>query len=218
MVIPEDAGQGGAKIGALCQDSVSCRSWVAWRRLLRTGLPPVGATSECAETQAQWIELAKVAQMTRGQRRRRVRRTHSLVRLRSAMAGSVRGRSTANRGGPACGRGERAYRQHKRFRSLGQTDHRHHGRRPAPPRCGQLARNAGVDRLQGHGGSWCSGPAVFPLENRKCFNVPVVFFGGPFWDINIAFRDYLRTNPDAAREYAETKRSAVETGATTLPA
>ena len=38
------------------------------------------------------------------------------------------------------------------------------------------------------------------------FNVHVVVWGGPLWNDHVAFRDYLRTHPERAHEYAELKR------------
>ena len=48
------------------------------------------------------------------------------------------------------------------------------------------------------------------------FNIALVAHGGPTWKSNLALRNYLRTNPDAAREYTEIKRAAVANGATWL--
>jgi GrpB-like predicted nucleotidyltransferase (UPF0157 family) len=38
------------------------------------------------------------------------------------------------------------------------------------------------------------------------FHLHVVEYGGSFWKRHIAFRNYLRTHPEAAGEYAELKR------------
>lgn len=48
------------------------------------------------------------------------------------------------------------------------------------------------------------------------FNVALVERGGVIWTSNLALRDHLRVNPEAAREYTEVKRAAVESGATSL--
>lgn len=48
------------------------------------------------------------------------------------------------------------------------------------------------------------------------FNVALVEHGGTIWNSNLALRDSLRKNADAAREYAEVKRAAVASGATSL--
>jgi GrpB-like predicted nucleotidyltransferase (UPF0157 family) len=55
--------------------------------------------------------------------------------------------------------------------------------------------------------------AGFPVAG---FNVALVEYGGAIWKSNLALRDYLRANPDAAREYTEVKRAAVMSGATSL--
>jgi GrpB-like predicted nucleotidyltransferase (UPF0157 family) len=39
-------------------------------------------------------------------------------------------------------------------------------------------------------------------------NVHVVVLDGALWRDNLAFRDFLRTHPDAAAEYAAAKRTA----------
>jgi GrpB-like predicted nucleotidyltransferase (UPF0157 family) len=44
----------------------------------------------------------------------------------------------------------------------------------------------------------------------------VVVRGGPLWRRNIAIRDWLRRDQDAADRYAAMKRSAVSKGATLL--
>jgi GrpB-like predicted nucleotidyltransferase (UPF0157 family) len=40
------------------------------------------------------------------------------------------------------------------------------------------------------------------------FNAQVVEYGSPTWDANLLFRDYLRSNSDAAQGYADAKRVA----------
>jgi GrpB-like predicted nucleotidyltransferase (UPF0157 family) len=44
---------------------------------------------------------------------------------------------------------------------------------------------------------------TYPRE----FNVHLVEWGGSLWHDNLLFRDYLRSHPDAAREYGALKRS-----------
>ncbi|MDI1444815.1 GrpB family protein [Polyangium sp. 6x1] len=46
------------------------------------------------------------------------------------------------------------------------------------------------------------------------FNVAVTAYGGPFWETNLAVRDYLRSHPAEVEAYARHKREAVEAGAT----
>lgn len=50
----------------------------------------------------------------------------------------------------------------------------------------------------------------------RAFNVALVEEGGAHWRENVALRDYLRANPEAAAKYAEAKRAAVAGGARTL--
>ena len=49
-------------------------------------------------------------------------------------------------------------------------------------------------------------------------NAHIVEQGGAHWVRNLAFRDYLRRSPEAARRYEAAKRAAVLAGATTLVA
>lgn len=50
----------------------------------------------------------------------------------------------------------------------------------------------------------------------RAFNLALVEEDGPLWRDNLALRDYLRAHPDEAAKYAEAKRSAIASGATTL--
>jgi GrpB-like predicted nucleotidyltransferase (UPF0157 family) len=50
----------------------------------------------------------------------------------------------------------------------------------------------------------------------RAFNLALVEHDGAHWRDNVALRDYLRKNPEAAAKYAEAKRAAVAAGATTL--
>lgn len=61
-------------------------------------------------------------------------------------------------------------------------------------------------------------PGRIYLRRRAetAFNIALVERGGSIWIANLALRDFLRANPDAAREYAETKRCACESGARSL--
>ena len=60
------------------------------------------------------------------------------------------------------------------------------------------------------------GRLYFRRRADTALNLAIVARSGPIWVANVAFREYLRTNPDAAREYVETKCSAVKNGATSL--
>jgi GrpB-like predicted nucleotidyltransferase (UPF0157 family) len=48
------------------------------------------------------------------------------------------------------------------------------------------------------------------------YNVQVIEYATPTWDANVLFRDFLRSDPDAARRYAEVKRAAAADAPTLL--
>ena len=60
------------------------------------------------------------------------------------------------------------------------------------------------------------GASYFRRRAETAFNLALVARGGSIWISNLALRDYLRTNPEAAREYAEIKRSAFRSGIRSL--
>jgi GrpB-like predicted nucleotidyltransferase (UPF0157 family) len=60
------------------------------------------------------------------------------------------------------------------------------------------------------------GRLYFRRRAETAFNLALVARGGSIWISNLALRDYLRTNPEAAREYAEIKRSAFRSGIRSL--
>ena len=62
------------------------------------------------------------------------------------------------------------------------------------------------------------GRLYFRRRAETAFNIALVMRGGSIWIANLALRDYLRSNPAAAREYAETKRAAFESGVRSLKA
>jgi GrpB-like predicted nucleotidyltransferase (UPF0157 family) len=74
-------------------------------------------------------------------------------------------------------------------------------------------RSLGYDDL---GEAGVPGRLYFRRRVPHPFNVHVVQHDGPIWSNNIALREYLRRDNEAARTYAEVKRSAVESGATML--
>jgi GrpB-like predicted nucleotidyltransferase (UPF0157 family) len=74
-------------------------------------------------------------------------------------------------------------------------------------------RSLGYDDL---GEAGALGRLYFRRRAEHAFNVHVVRRDGPIWRTNIALREYLRQDADAARTYAEAKRSAVVNGATML--
>jgi GrpB-like predicted nucleotidyltransferase (UPF0157 family) len=61
-------------------------------------------------------------------------------------------------------------------------------------------------------------PGRFYFRRRvgAAFNIALMSRGGPLWTANLAFRDYLRTSPDARREYSEIKRQAFNNGIRSL--
>ena len=48
------------------------------------------------------------------------------------------------------------------------------------------------------------------------YNVQVVEYASPTWNANLLFRDFLRSDPDAAKRYAEMKRAAATEAPTLL--
>lgn len=60
------------------------------------------------------------------------------------------------------------------------------------------------------------GRIYFRRRAKTAFNIALVVRGGSIWTANLALRDYLRANPNAAREYADTKRAAFESGVRSL--
>ena len=49
-------------------------------------------------------------------------------------------------------------------------------------------------------------------RDEQAFNVALVEYDGNHWKSNLAIRDFLRSNPAAAREYGEIKATAFEQG------
>jgi GrpB-like predicted nucleotidyltransferase (UPF0157 family) len=74
-------------------------------------------------------------------------------------------------------------------------------------------RALGYDDL---GEAGVPGRLYFRRRVKHAFNIHVVRYGGPIWRKNIALREYLREEAEAALVYAEVKRSAIESGATML--
>lgn len=74
-------------------------------------------------------------------------------------------------------------------------------------------RSLGYDDL---GEAGVPGRLYFRKRVPHAFNVQVVHHDGPIWKSNIALREYLRHDREAARRYAEVKQSAIESGATML--
>lgn len=60
------------------------------------------------------------------------------------------------------------------------------------------------------------GRIYFRRRGDQAFNVALVSLGGRHWKSNLALREFLRANPNAAREYAEIKRAALDSGIRSL--
>ena len=54
------------------------------------------------------------------------------------------------------------------------------------------------------------GREFFCRGDPRCFHLHLVEEGGPLWRAYLAFRDHLRTHPQAARQLAEAKRVLAE--------
>ncbi len=61
-----------------------------------------------------------------------------------------------------------------------------------------------------------TGRLYFRRRGKSAFNIALVERGSAIWRTNLFFRDYLRTNSVAAQEYAAAKRSALESGISSL--
>jgi len=71
---------------------------------------------------------------------------------------------------------------------------------------------------EGFGESGVKGRLYFRLrqEQEQAYNLAVVLWGGEQWVNNLLIRDFLRADPDAARQYSERKQSTINRGMTTL--
>jgi GrpB-like predicted nucleotidyltransferase (UPF0157 family) len=61
-----------------------------------------------------------------------------------------------------------------------------------------------------------SGRVYLRRRTGPAFNAALVEWAGPHWRTNLALREYLRTHPEAALNYANIKRNAFESGARSL--
>jgi GrpB-like predicted nucleotidyltransferase (UPF0157 family) len=61
-----------------------------------------------------------------------------------------------------------------------------------------------------------SGRRYFRRRGERAFNLQIVEHSGELWITNLAFRDYLRHEPESARAYAEAKTEAARTAPTLL--
>ena len=85
-----------------------------------------------------------------------------------------------------------------------------------PEHVDQVRRRLTSLGYQDVGEAGVPGRLYFRRRAEHAFNVHVVRHQGRIWKSNIALREYLRQDSDAARTYADIKRSAVESGATML--
>jgi GrpB-like predicted nucleotidyltransferase (UPF0157 family) len=95
----------------------------------------------------------------------------------------------------------RAHWQHRRAGPFGKADHRHHDQRPTLPQpdaWSEALINLGYEAL---GQAGVPGRLYFRLRTRPVCNVHLVEQNGTQWVNNLAFRDYLRQSPGAARQY-----------------
>ena len=84
---------------------------------------------------------------------------------------------------------------------------------PPPVAWSEVLATLGYEAL---GEAGVPGRWYFRLRAMPFRNAHVVAGDGAHWVNNLAFRDYLRRTPDAAREYEMAKRAAIMAGATTL--
>jgi GrpB-like predicted nucleotidyltransferase (UPF0157 family) len=89
------------------------------------------------------------------------------------------------------------------------------GHLPPPAAWSEALINLGYEAL---GEAGVPGRLYFRLRTRPVCNVHLVEQNGTHWVNNLAFRDYLRQSPGAARQYEMAKYAAFNAGATTLVA
>jgi GrpB-like predicted nucleotidyltransferase (UPF0157 family) len=86
---------------------------------------------------------------------------------------------------------------------------------PPPAAWSEALATLGYEAL---GEAGVPGRWYFRLRATPFRNAHIVEQGGAHWVKNLAFRNYLRRSPEAAREYESAKRAAISAGATTLVA
>jgi GrpB-like predicted nucleotidyltransferase (UPF0157 family) len=86
------------------------------------------------------------------------------------------------------------------------------------PGCDVLAIRTELVALgyQDLGDAGVAGRLHFRRRGKAAFNTALVERGGAIWRANLAVRDYPRTNPGAAREYAAAKHAALDSGVRSL--
>ncbi|WP_247897642.1 GrpB family protein [Paenibacillus pabuli] len=69
---------------------------------------------------------------------------------------------------------------------------------------------------EGFGETGIKGRLYFRKRQEHAYNLAVVIWNGEQWVNNLLIRDYLRNNPNEAKQYYEKKLSAIHKGYTTL--
>ena len=69
---------------------------------------------------------------------------------------------------------------------------------------------------KGFGDAGVKGRLYFRKRQDHAYNLAVVIWEGEQWVNNLLLRDYLRDNPEIAKQYCEGKLSAIHKGCTTL--
>ncbi len=69
---------------------------------------------------------------------------------------------------------------------------------------------------EGFGEAGVKGRLYFRKRKEHAYNLAVVVWNGEQWINNILIWDYLRENPDFAKQYSDRKLSSLHKGITTL--
>ncbi|MCU6792493.1 GrpB family protein [Paenibacillus sp. WQ 127069] len=69
---------------------------------------------------------------------------------------------------------------------------------------------------EGFGESGVKGRLYFRKRKEHAYNLAIVVWNGEQWVNNILIRNYLRKNPDIAKQYSDRKLSSLNKGITTL--
>jgi ribonuclease-3 len=80
----------------------------------------------------------------------------------------------------------------------------------------ELANGVRLPDYEAMGEAGVAGRLYFRRRGPVSFNAQVVEHGSPLWHDALLLRDYLRAHPQESERYAEQKRRAIASGATTL--
>jgi ribonuclease-3 len=80
----------------------------------------------------------------------------------------------------------------------------------------ELANGVRLPDYEAMGEAGVAGRLYFRRRGPVSFNAQVVEHGSPLWQDALLLRDYLRAHPQESERYAEQKRRAIASGATTL--